>query len=257
MDGVENQAVIDYRGRLEDKMKSRYPDRYGDGTNGTNSPISLEQSLLEAYEADETRISDLTKLEEKTSALTDLLNKYSRSAVFLNALAENGDPAAAIYKAYGKDAYDAFVSGNASDLIANIEAEDEKRRAENEAFEAAKAENLKTSFETLDRYAQAKGLSEDEAVEYFTLAHGFACDAVEGNYSEEFFDMIYKAKRYEEDVENARKEGEVAGRNAKFDELKRKRQVASAMPPQMSGQGVRAEESRPVNKKDDDPWMLG
>lgn len=256
MDNVENQEVTDYRSRLENEMRTRYPDRYGDGTNGTDSPISLEQSLLESYEADQSVITDLTRLKEKTSALTELLNNNSRSAIFLNALAESGDPAAAIYKAYGRDAYESFQSGNASELIASIEAEDEKRRVENEEFEKAKADNLSASFEGLDQFMKDKGLTEDEAIEFFTLAHGFACDAVEGKYSTEFFDMIYKAKRYEADVENARKEGEVTGRNAKFDEMKRKRQMASAMPPQMSGQGVRTEERKPADRTNTNPWML-
>ena len=255
METTENQEVINYRDKLAGRMKSRYPDRNFDSTDGQNSQNSLEQSILEAFDEDDSRIRELSGLEEKTNALTELFNKSPRAAVFLNTLAATMDPSAAIYKAYGKEAHDAFVEGNASEMIANIEAEDARIRAENDQFEEEKAANLKASFAALDEWRKEKGLSEDQAVDVFMRFYDVLSDALVGKYSVELFEMGWKADHYSEDVENARREGEVAGRNANINEKRRRRQESAAMPPALSGQGVRAPEAKPA-PANDNPWML-
>ncbi len=75
-------------------------------------------------------------------------------------------------------------------------------------------------------------------------------------YNEDLFEMGWKADHYSEDIESARREGEVAGRNANIKERMSRRQAAESMPPALSGQGVRNEEQKPA-APDNDPWMLG
>ena len=64
METTENQEVINYRDKLAGRMKSRYPDRNFDSTDGQNSQNSLEQSILEAFDEDDSRIRELSGLEE-------------------------------------------------------------------------------------------------------------------------------------------------------------------------------------------------
>ena len=232
MENTENQEVVNYRDQLVGRMKERYPDRNFDSIDGQNSPNSLEQAILETITEDESRISQLNGLQEKTNLLTELFNKSPRSARFLNSLARTGNPGVAIREAFGKDAYDAYSNGDASEMIASIEAEDERLRAENEQYEAEKAANLQASFDKLDKWGDSKGLNED------------------------LFEMGWKADHYSEDIESARREGEVAGRNANIKERMSRRQAAESMPPALSGQGVRNEEQKPA-APDNDPWMLG
>lgn len=259
MESTENQPVVNYRDQLVDRMKSKFPDRNYDSTDGTTSPNSLEESIIEAFNEIDGQVNDLTArnkvYEENTAKITNLFKNSPRGAVFLNELAATGNPAAAIYKAYGKEAHAAFMEGDASDLISKIEEEDAKRRADNDAFEAEKEENFSKSMEVLSQFGADKGLSEDEMVDLFMQAHGFASDAVVGTYSTEFFDMLLKAKKYDDDVASARHEGEVNGRNARIVEQARKREQSAAMPPKLSGQGVRNEERRP-QRTNDNPWML-
>lgn len=255
MEDTVNQENINYRDQLVGRMKSRYPDRNFDSVDGQNSQNSLEQSILEAFDENDSRINDLTGLEEKTKALTDLFNKSPRASAFLNTLAATGNPSVAIYKAFGKEAHDAFVQGDASEMIASIEAEDAKLRAENEQFEQEKANNLKASFEKLDQWGNSKGLTEDQKVETFMRFYNILSDALVGIYSEDLFEMGWKADHYSDDVEAARHEGEVTGRNANIRERMHRRQENEAMPPSLSGQGVRAEETKPAPAADN-PWML-
>lgn len=255
MEETVNQEVTNYRDQLVGRMKSKYPDRNFDSTDGQDSPNSLEQSILEALDENDSRISDLTGLEEKTNALTELFNKSPKAAVFLNTLAATSDPSAAIYKAYGKEAHDAFINGDASEMIASIEAEDAKLRAEDEQFEQEKAAKIKASLAKLDEWGNKKGLTEDQKVETFMRFYNLLSDALVGIYSEDLFEMGWKADHYSDDVESARHEGEVAGRNANIREKMMKRQENAAMPPALSGQGTRAEEAKPAPAKSD-PWML-
>ncbi len=255
MDNTTNQEVTNYHDLLVGKVKSRFSDRDFNGPDGQISTNSLERGIVDALNEDEARIKGYSELEEKTNALNEIFNNSPRSAVFLNTLATTGDPSAAIYKAYGKEAHDAFVEGDASELITSIEAEDAKLRAENEKFEEEKTANLKASFERLDKWGESKGLNEDQKVQTFMRFYDILSDALLGIYSEELFEMGWKADHYSDDVESARHEGEVAGRNANIKEKMARRQETEAMPPALSGQGVRAQESRPATA-DNDTWML-
>jgi len=255
MEETVNQEVVNYRDQLVGRMKERYPDRNFDSTDGQNSPNSLEQAILETITESESRINELSGLEQKTQAFAELFNKSPRAAKTLNTLARTGNLGVAIREGYGKNAYEAFQQGDASEMIAAIEAEDEKLRAENEQFEAEKAANLKASFENLDRWGEGKGLNEDQKVEVFMRFYNILADALVGIYSEDLFEMGWKADHYNDDVEAARHEGEVAGRNANIKERMARRQASEDMPPALSGRGVSSQESRPAPVKDN-PWML-
>jgi len=238
--------------RIMSKMKSRYPDRNFDSEDGQSN---LEQSIIDALDAYEAETSEYNRLKEDTDILANLFNTSPRSAKFLSYLASTGDPAAAIYNAYGKDAKDAFLEGNASELISEMEAEDAKRIADDKGFAEEKEANLKRSFETLDRWGDKKGLTQEQKVEVFMNFYNILGDALNGIYNEELFEMGWKASHYDEDVDSARREGEVAGRNSKIDEIKHKRRSTETMPPALNGQGVRESESR-RSAAMDDPWML-
>lgn len=255
MGETDKQEVNNYHELLMAKMKAKYPDTDFDSTNGTNSTNSLEEGIVKAFDDYETKVSELTKLEEKTNALMNLVNNSPRAAKFLNVLMATMNPAKAIKDAYGDDAYKAFLQGDATELIANIESEDTKARAENDAFEKEKSDNLAASFERLDKWGDAKGLTQEEKVDTFMRFYNILSDAVVGIYSEDLFEMGWKADHYSNDIESARREGELAGRNTKFKEQKMRRESNSVMPPSLSGQGIRAEEAKPV-KKNDNPWML-
>lgn len=238
--------------KIVGRMKSKFPDRDFDGENGQTS---LEQSIIEALEASDSEAADYDRLKEDTDRLAQLFNTSPRAAEFLSVLAETRDPAEAIYKAYGREAYEAFAEGSASELITALEAEDAKRIADDEQFENEKEANLKKSFETLDAWGNSKNLTEEQKVEVFMKFYNILGDALLGIYNEDLFEMGWKAAHYDEDVETARHEGEVTGRNEKIKEKARRRRETDAMPPSLSGQGVRVPERTPDVK--DDPWMLG
>ncbi len=261
METTEKQSIVDYKSQILDRMKSRYPDRDFDeveSPDGISSKSRLEESIAEALADDENRISELAEKQKTYEAdaevLSDIFHKSPRSAVFLTALAATGNPAVAIYKAYGSDALKALEDGKASEFITEMEAKDAAEREADARYEQEKEANLKASFEALDAWGNEKGLSDDDKVNVFMRFYNILQDAASGKYSVDLFEMGWKADHYGEDVENARHEGEVTGRNAKIQEMARKRRDTQSLPPSLYGQGVREEEKQ--KKVNDDPWML-
>lgn len=254
MEQIENKPINNKRSRALELLKSKYPDKNFGEENDVNDLNSLEESLLDYLEESVESNNQYKDLEEKTNAFTSLFNQSPKAAQFLQTLAVTEDPAAAIYKVYGESARDAFIEGKGSEFIAKIEAEDAKARAEDEAYEAEKEANLKESFDKLDKWGDAKGLNEEQKVEVFMRFYNILMDALIGKYSEELFEMGWKADHYDADIENARHEGEVTGRNANIREKMARRETNETMPPALSGQGERTEEVQP--RKKSNPWML-
>lgn len=262
MEETKPQNVTNYREELLGRMKSRFPDRNFDVPDGSDSPDgsnSLEQSIIDALNEDKTKYDELDAkykdYEKDATLLEQIFSRSPRSAAYLSEMARSGNPAVALRRAYGSRVLDALEDGNAAELIASIEEEDAKSRADNEAYEAEKEANLKKSFEALDAWGNAKGLDEDGKVKVFMRFYNILADALMGKYDTALFEMGWKADHYDEDIATARHEGEVTGRNEKIKETARRRQESAAMPPALAGQGVRADER---SKKADipDPWML-
>lgn len=249
-----NQSPMNYESMFLERMKAKYPDRNFDSENSENGRNSLAEALMQTLDEGENIADKFRALSEKTDALSNLLNKSPRASTFLTTLAVTGDPSAAIYKAYGKDAYEAFKEGDASEFIKNIEESDAKAREEDKQLQKQKEENFQKSMERLDKWGDGKGLSTDDKINVFLRFHSILSDALMGNYSEELFEMGWKADHYSQDVENARREGEIAGRNAKIEAQRIARNKSQMMPPSLDGQGVRQTESMPGKKED--PWML-
>ena len=261
METTEKQPITDYKSQILERMKSRYPDRNFDeveSPDGITSKNSLEESIAEALADDESRINEYSEKQKSYEAdaevLSSVFNKSPRSSVFLTTLAATGNPAAAIYKAYGDEALKSLEEGKASEFITEMEVKDAAAREADAKFEEEKESNLKASFEALDAWGNEKGLSNDDKVNVFMRFYNILQDAMNGKYTTDLFEMGWKADHYSEDVENARHEGEVTGRNAKIQEMARKRRDTQTMPPSLYGQGVREEEK--PRKVNDDPWML-
>lgn len=261
MEEIENKPATNYREQIVERMKSRYPDRDFTSLNGQTSPESitnLEKSILDALTEDDDRLTSYGEKQKEydlnAEKLSSLFNNSQRSALFLSVLADTGNPAVALYKAYGREAMEALEEDNTSTLISKIEEEDAKAKAEDEQYEAEKEANLKASFNSLDEWGNEKGLTDDEKVAVFMRFYNILQDAMDGKYSRDLFEMGWKADHYTEDIDNARHEGEVNGRNAKIQEMTRKRQDSQMMPPSLNGQGISEPEKEPND--DDDPWML-
>lgn len=244
MEAIENQPTMDYRSRLRERMSQRYPDRNYEETEENQGNEELARSAMESMDDYEGRINDyegrIQKYEDDNKQMADFFRTNPRGAAFLNSWVKSGSPGLAFLKAYGRQAFDALQSEDGLEQIAQIEAEEAQFLADEESRKEEMMSNLSQSFDALDAWGDERGLSDEEKVKVFDRFHTIVMDAHKGIYAQELFDMAWKADHYDEDVANARHEGEVSGRNAKIKETQRKRSEVASMPPALSGQEATA-----------------
>ena len=229
-----NQEVTNYGSRLAERMQGKYPDRQFTDAEGNIDNNRLLEAISEDLNSLDGKVGEY---EANNRQMVDLFKTNPKAAAFLNTWVQTKSPALAFRKIYGQNAFEAITSEEGASIIAEIEAEESKRKADDEAFLAEKESNLNASFDALDSWGDSKGLSDEQKVAVFKTLNDLLIDAEMGKYSEDFFEMAWKAEHYAGDIESARHEGEVAGRNARIDELTKRRQASESLPPAMSGQG--------------------
>lgn len=168
-------------------------------------------------------------------------------------MASGGDPITYLLDIFGPELMDAMQSEEGKAKIAESHAKWAERKAAEEAGESTRIANFEQSINDLVAFADEKGMSDEEAIGMLEKLNQLSDDALEGKYSRESFDMVYKAMSYDGDIQKARTEGERDGRNAKIEERLAKVNKAPEMPPSLSGQGGAVKE--PTPKTSGDPML--
>jgi hypothetical protein len=110
--------------------------------------------------------------------------------------------------------------------------------------------NIQNSINELNVYCEENGIDEQGATELWGKALDFAGNALKGIFTKELFDLVNKGMNHDQDVEEARQEGEIAGHNAKVQTQLAKGAGPQGLPPTFDGgQGAAAPEGKPQKRK--------
>jgi len=244
MEKIETENVMTPRDRIRDRYAQRHPDRDFSGENASDELDDLVISELEKYDA------ELEGYRSNDKKVKDLFNSDPRSGRFLVSWASGGgNPIQYILDIFGPDITEALQSEEGRAKIVESTNKYLERKAAEEEGEAQRMANYEQSISELSAFAQEKGLSDDQAKEIFEKVNQIGFDVIEGKYTRESFEMAYNAMNYKADVETARKEGEVAGKNHKIKERLAKVEKPIDMPPAVGGQGAGAPEQKPKTQK--------
>ena len=246
---AENQTQTSSRDRLLARASEWYPDRRFKGQTGPDGQDGQD----ELADAIEEKVNELIAGKEENDRmlgkLVELLDTDPRAANIFMGWLETGDPISAIVEEFGDD-------------IKNIGEEEfqeqynswRTRRDENDRLKEEANENLQNTYAALNAWGDAKGLSLEQKRDVFLRLQSIALNGIVNKYSEEDFDLALHAMNYDADVENARREGEIAGRNAKIAERRHERTAAASLPPTRSGgQGIGVAERKP-RQEDNNIW---
>ena len=206
-----------------ERLKKKYPDRdYADDE-------ALFGQINDDYDNYESQLSDYS---DREGRLNDLFNNDPRSAQFITDMAKGKDPWIAVIERLGIDGI--------TDLINNPEKQEEYADANKKYVERlAKEKSLEEEYDKnmtevtlpmLERIKQERGISDDMIDAAWDYLLHVADAAIRGTFTEEDIDMALKAVNHDADVQNARTEGTVAGRNAKIDEKLRKPTTGDGTP---------------------------
>ena len=211
---AENEVKKTNRELLNERLAARYPDL----------DIANDEAVSERIGADyDDMEGQLSGYRDRESKLTDMFSNNPRAALFITDMAKGADPMVAWIERLGRE--------NIMELLDDPEkreayAEANRKYVERVAEEARLAEeydkNLAESLANLQQFQQERGLSDEQIDAAYDLVTKIGIDAINGKVSVESVDMALKALHHDMDVESAREEGEVAGRNQKIVEQRRR-----------------------------------
>ena len=233
MEDIENQQNTDYRSQLLDRMRSKYPDRNFEGGDGSDGGNDYDRSIMDTF----------NEYDENNKRLVDLFRTDSKASAFFNTWVKTKNPAEAFRKIYGHEAFEAMSSPEGAEILARIQAEETQNKADYDAESERIAQNYQRSQQTLNEWANGRGLSDEDKMSILEKCFALQDSMNEGTFSKEIFEAVWKSDHYDSDVENARHEGEVTGRNARIEERARQRREQTNMSPALTGQGSRVREN--------------
>lgn len=248
MKETNTEGVKTSKERIRERLAKEYPDTDFNAENASDVESDSIVSLLEKYDAE---LEGYRSNNDRVSKLFDSDPRAGR--FFVNWMASGGNPIQYLLDIFGPELTEAMESEEGRAKIVESTNKYLERKAENDKRAAEVMANYEQSVNDLTAFAEEKGLSEEQAVAVFEKVNQIAFDAVDGKYTREAYEMAYKAMNYDGDVEKARTEGEVTGRNAKIEERLGKVNKKPEMPPSLGGQGGAVAE--PAPRKDADPML--
>lgn len=222
---AETQTPTGSRSRRDQyvaRLKKKYPDReYADDE-------ALFGQAGDDYDAYDKQLGEY---QDRESRLTDLFTKDPRSAQFITDMAKGKDPWLAVIERLGIDGVTDLIN-DPSKQKAYAEANKQyvERLAKEKSLEAEYKKNFAESMDMLEKLQQEKGISDETIDAAMNLIMQMANEAILGKFTEQTVTMALNALTHDADMQNARTEGEVAGRNAKIDEQLRKPKGGDGQP---------------------------
>lgn len=247
MEKTENKELTSSRDLLKERVLKDYPETDFDAENAQDDLDDKVVAMLKKYD------EEIEGYRSNDKKMRELFNKDPRGGRLLLGMASGADPITYLLDIFGPDIMDAMQSEEGKAKIAESHAKWAERKAAEEAGESTRMANFEQSITDLVAFADEKGMSDEEAIGMLERLNQLSEDALEGKYSRDSFDMVYKAMSYDGDIEKARSEGERDGRNAKIEERLATVNKAPEMPPSLNGQGGAVAE--PTPKKTGDPML--
>lgn len=203
-------------------MRTKYPEKKFEDEEELFGQIDDDFAASE---------EEIGKYKEREGKLASIVGKDPRAAQFLSDMANGKDPWIAVLERLGID--------GVSDLINNPDKQEEYAEANRKYVERiAKEKSLGEEYETnfaesmkmLEQMQTDRGLSDEQIDGAMDFIMNMVNEAIMGKFTPETIDMALKAINHDAEVEAARAEGEVAGKNAKIDETLRKPAAGDGLP---------------------------
>lgn len=247
MENTDNQTVKTSRERLRDRLSKRYPDKQFVGQDGTDAQDVMDDSLEEMFSEYDTRENEYNS---NSRRLNDLFASDPRIGTLFLRWAEGGNVMERLIEDFGDEFLDALSSEEGKEKFLEAQTRWLEKVSKNKAAEEEAEANFQTSIETLNAFQQEHNLTDEEAIAVFDKVHKIGTDMVRGIYEADSFLLALNAINHDRDVNVARAEGELAGKNAKIKEKMRSgAELERELPPSLGGQGSAVPERKPKDKR--------
>lgn len=217
------------RERLISRYKSKKPELNWDDDND-NDVDGMAADELDAYD------KDMEAYKTRDKELNDLFEKEPRTAKIIAEWAHGKDPIENLIETFGDDFTEAIQSPEGKE---KFKIALEKWRTGKNAEEEHKKvydKNIAETAQTIVSFADEKGIDDDKMNEIVLKAHQLGSDVLDGKYSTELLEMIYRAGDYDRAVAEAKEEGRITGKNEKIKNELRTSQSKTGLPPTVGDQ---------------------
>lgn len=167
--------------------------------------------------------SRLKDYEEEERKFSDMFTADPRSAMFLSEWKSGKHPVVALVEMFGDDFVEEMKNPKKQLELAEASKNFAERVAKEKEYDEQYSKNIEETREAVARMQEEEGLSDEDVDKAMEFLVGIMKDGLLGKFSPESIHMALDAVNHDADVEYARGEGEVAGRNARIEEKLRKR----------------------------------
>ena len=248
----DKEQVKTAREKLLERVQGRFPDRQfvrPEGQEGQDGQLAdLDEAINEIMDADASQIAENASMNEK---LAKVLYGDPKAADFLNMMIETGDPRAALVEVFGDELAELATEEGRAKFQTQLENYRERLRKSRELDEEDE-KNKELFYERLDNWGNEHNLSNEEKAAVAVRLIDIAQKGGVSMFDEDDFNTVWRGTHYESDVEAARKEGLVAGRNERIEASRKTRGTAggSTMPSINGGRGGSMPAPKPPKKRD-------
>lgn len=225
-------------------MQNKYPDRTWD------SDAALDDDVINELETADARLAEY---KDSETAIGRVLEANPEFALAVQAMAE-GMPARVALRRYLGDILAEPEEGD-DDLEAYKEAAEkflaEKKAADEEI--ATRTANLEKSDIVLKDFVEANFPTEEEQVDFVEYIRTTLRNIGMGDLSPAFFEMMLKAYKHDEDIEDAKEAGAIEARNERITAKRIKANEETDGMPMGGGTSPIVEEEEP----EDDSFLGG
>lgn len=210
----DNNPVKSKRDLTMERMKAKYPDRSYDDDE------ALFGQINDDYDDYDKKLSESQGREK---AFSEMFYKNPKAARLMMEWKDGKDPVATLISIYGKEDILAAIDDPARlEVIEEANKEFAEKVAKSDEYNAQYEKNFPESAQAIDAWQQQNGIEDETIDKAFVTLSEICTNFIVGKFSPETIEMIIKAQNYDNDIEQAQMEGEVAGRNAKIEEKLRK-----------------------------------
>jgi hypothetical protein len=219
---AETQTVKSKRDIFGERLKKKYPDReYADDE-------ALFGQINDDYDEYDNKLKGYKDSEDKFAGM---ITQYPQSAQFIADMANGKNPWVSMVEQLGIDGItDIFENPKYKEEIAKAQEDYLARKTKNDELEAEYSKNLGETIKMLEDVQKEMSLTDEQIDQTWDKLTQIANDAIVGKASRETFEMIYKAINHDTDVEQAREEGKINGRNERIVEKLRKDTASDGVP---------------------------
>lgn len=235
---VKAEAQQDAKPTHRDRYRSRYKEMYPE------LDLDNEEAFYESANA------NLDELESFRKHNNELIGTFNNNKAFASMLmaAKNGeDPFLWMAENLGADISELLSDSEYVKAISKAAKKFNDSQEQGEASMKEYQNNVQKTLEELQAVQQETGWDNEKCYNLASRVYDIIDEGRKGIITAETFRMVMNGMNYDADVQNARSEGEVAGKNAKISEQLKKARTPEGMPPSLGT--AKGQSSQPQQKK--------